>query len=169
MFRKALYANGGRLLSGVKVSIRGDFTIGKDVVIGAKGIDLFSHSQIISMPLSKLIIGNQVGMTSVSIFCKERIEIGDYVNIGAGCLIIDSDFHAIDWRVRKNRIRDVQESKNAPIKIGNYAFIGARCIILKGVTIGERSIIGAGSVVSDDIPSDCIAAGNPCKIIKYIK
>ena len=47
-------------------------------------------------------------------------------------------------------------------------WIGARCIILKGVTIGERSVIGAGSVVVSDIPADCIAAGNPCKVIRSI-
>ena len=47
--------------------------------------------------------------------------------------------------------------------------IGTRCIILKGVTIGARSIIGSGSIVTKSIPSDCIAAGNPCKVIKYIE
>ena len=46
--------------------------------------------------------------------------------------------------------------------------IGAYCIILKGVTIGDRAIIGAGSVVTHDIPADSIAAGNPCKVVKHI-
>ena len=52
--------------------------------------------------------------------------------------------------------------------IYNDVLIGTRCIILKGVTIGARSIIGSGSVVVKTIPADCIAAGNPCKVIKYI-
>lgn len=55
--------------------------------------------------------------------------------------------------------------KSAPITIEDDVWIGAHCIILKGVTIGARSIIGAGSVVTKSIPPDCIAAGNPCKII----
>lgn len=57
---------------------------------------------------------------------------------------------------------------SAPIVIGDYVFIGARCIIQKGVTIGEKAIIAAGSVVVKDIPPMCIAAGNPAKVIKYL-
>ena len=52
--------------------------------------------------------------------------------------------------------------------IEDNVLIGKRCIILKGVTIGARSIIGSGSVVTKSIPADCIAAGNPCKVIKQL-
>ena len=55
------------------------------------------------------------------------------------------------------------------IIIGDDVLIGTNCIVLKGVRIGARSIIGAGSIVTKDIPSDCIAAGNPAKVIKYLK
>lgn len=58
--------------------------------------------------------------------------------------------------------------KTAPIVIEDYVFVGAKSIILKGVTIGEKSVIAAGSVVVDDIPANCIAGGNPCKVIKYL-
>ena len=57
---------------------------------------------------------------------------------------------------------------SAPITIEDDVWIGAQCVILKGVTIGARSIIGAGSVVTKSISPDCIAAGNPCKIIKKL-
>lgn len=107
-------------------------------------------------------------MTSTSIFCKKEIVIGSHVNIGAECLIIDSDFHSTRWEDRADRRRDVQNAKSAPIHIGDYVFIGARCIILKGVTIGEKSLVMAGSVVSKDIPANCIAGGNPCKILKQL-
>lgn len=63
---------------------------------------------------------------------------------------------------------DELNAKRAPVVIENDVLIGARCIILKGVTIGARSVIGAGSVVTQNIPADCIAAGNPCKVIKKI-
>jgi acetyltransferase-like isoleucine patch superfamily enzyme len=59
--------------------------------------------------------------------------------------------------------------QTAPVTIEDDVWIGAQCIILKGVTIGARSIIGAGSVVTKDIPADCVAAGNPCRIIKELK
>lgn len=51
--------------------------------------------------------------------------------------------------------------------IEDDVLIGTRCIIFKGVTIGARSVIGSGSVVTKSMPSDCIAAGNPCKVIKF--
>lgn len=54
-----------------------------------------------------------------------------------------------------------------PVHIGNNVFIGMHCIVMKGVTIGDNSIIGAGSIVTKDIPANCIAAGVPCKVIKY--
>lgn len=165
-FKREIRNGGGRILRGVNIRIHGSAAVGKDITIGAKGIDLFERSQIILTPNSRLTIGNHVGMTSVTIFCKKSIEIGDYVNIGAGTMIFDSNFHSTDWRVRKNRIEDVQSAKDAPVKIGENVFIGARCIIMKGVTIGARTIISAGSVVFRDIPSDCIAAGNPCVIIR---
>ena len=59
--------------------------------------------------------------------------------------------------------------KSAPIVIEDDVWVGAHSIILKGVTIGARSIIGAGSVVTKNIPPDCVAAGNPCRVIKSLK
>lgn len=94
--------------------------------------------------------------------------IGKYVNIGAGTLIIDSNYHSLDWSVRRNRSLDKKSALTAPVIIEDDVFIGARCIICKGVTIGARSIIAAGSVVVKDIPADCIAGGNPCAVIKRL-
>ena len=61
---------------------------------------------------------------------------------------------------------DCFTAKSKPIVIEDDVLIGTRCIILKGVTIGARTIIGSGSVVTKSIPADCIAAGNPCQVIK---
>ena len=58
---------------------------------------------------------------------------------------------------------------SASIVIEDDVWVGAHSIILKGVTIGARSIIGAGSVVTKSIPADCVAAGNPCKVLKSLK
>ena len=55
-----------------------------------------------------------------------------------------------------------------PVVIEDDVLIGTNCIILKGVTIGARSIIAAGSIVTKSIPADCIAGGNPAKVIKYL-
>lgn len=116
-----------------------------------------------------LIIGHSTGFSNIVLHCYNKIHIGNYVNIGDNCIIIDTDFHSMNWLDREDRAIDFQKSVSKPINIKDYVFIGTRSIILKGVTIGARSIIAAGSVVVKDIPDDCIAGGNPCKVIKYIK
>ena len=55
----------------------------------------------------------------------------------------------------------------AKIVIQDNVWIGMNCVVMKGVVIGENSIIGANSIVTKDIPANCIAAGNPCRVIKY--
>ncbi len=100
--------------------------------------------------------------------CSDHITIGDYVNIGAGCLIMDSNFHSTDWRMRMTK-EDTKNARTAPIKIGDAAFIGARSIICKGVTIGDHAMIAAGSVVVSDIPANCMAGGNPARVIRILE
>lgn len=115
-----------------------------------------------------LIIGNHCGMSGARIWASDSIIIGDYVHIGANCIIVDGDLHSEDWQSRRvDNIKPVPY-KTQPVVIGDDVWLGTNVIVLKGVNIGERSIIGAGSVVTHDIPSDCIAAGNPCKVIKKI-
>ena len=124
---------------------------------------------------SLIEIGNHVGMSSPCLWAKKRISIGNYVNIGGDCIIMDSDVHNLDWHVRDSGVMfspketmDCHTCKCAPVVIKDHVLIGARSIILKGVTIGEGAVIGAGSVVVKDIPANCIAAGNPCKPIRFL-
>lgn len=112
-------------------------------------------------------IGDNVGMSSVVLRAHTRITIGNYVKIGANSMLIDTDAHNKDYIVRRGQWTDW--GKSIPIIIEDDVLIGMNCIILKGVTIGARSIIAAGSVVTKSIPPDCIAGGNPAKIIKYIQ
>ena len=83
-------------------------------------------------------------------------------------MIMDSDAHSLNYTARRYFDTDINDTISSPIIIGDDVLIGARSIILKGVEIGARSIIGSGSVVTKSIPQDCIAAGNPCRIIKVI-
>lgn len=122
-----------------------------------------------------LKLGNDVGISSSTLWVKESVSIGNSVAIGADCIIMDTDAHNLDWKIRCSEETneygesvDMVTAASAPIVIEDNVLVGARCIILKGVTIGARSIIGSGSIVTKDIPSDCIAAGNPCKVIKSI-
>lgn len=125
---------------------------------------------------SVIEIGHHVGMSSPCLWAKQCISIGNYVNIGGDCIIMDSDAHNLDWRIRDSgemfsatETLDGHTAKCAPIVIEDHVLIGARSIILKGVTIGEGSVIGAGSVVVKDIPAHSIAAGNPCRVIKRLE
>lgn len=112
-------------------------------------------------------IGNNVGISSATLWAQKSIEIGNHVNIGANCLLIDNDAHPINYLERRYPPTENNVSAS-PIVIEDDVWIGANCIILKGVTIGARSIVGAGSVVTQSIPCDSIAAGNPAKVVKLI-
>lgn len=112
-------------------------------------------------PKSKLIIGDNVGMSGVSISCGESVKIGDNVLLGSGVLITDNDAHPLHPDERENAaLIGTRE-----VIIGKGAFIGARAIVMKGVTIGEGSVVGAGAVVTKNVPPFSIAAGNPAKVI----
>lgn len=106
---------------------------------------------------AKIIIGNHVEMSGVSIVSSNSVTIGNHVIIGANSQIGDRDGHYGRYGTNAK-----------PIKIMDYVWLGMNVTILKGVTIGEHSIIGANSLVTKDIPANCIAGGVPCKVIKYL-
>jgi len=114
-----------------------------------------------------LRIGNNCGFSQSAIIAMNDVTIGDNVKIGGGSFIYATDFHSLDKEIRKEK-DDLKNCKTAPIYIGNDVFIGARCLILKGVSIGDGSIIGAGSVVTKSIPFNEVWAGNPAKFIRSL-
>lgn len=115
----------------------------------------------------KITIGNHVGISQSALIALSDITIGCNVKIGGGTSLYTSDFHSLDAKTRASS-EDMKNRKSAPIIVCDNAFIGARCIILKGGTIGECAIIGAGSVVTKDVPAGEIWAGNPAKFIKRV-
>ena len=115
---------------------------------------------------SYIRIGDNVGISGSTLNATVGINIESNVNIGSGCIITDTDSHPLNYY---DRIADKKDSTGrAPIRICEGAFIGARSIILKGVTIGRHSVVGAGSVVTKSVPDNCIACGNPAKVVKQI-
>lgn len=111
-----------------------------------------------------LKIGRNVRMSSVSIWVKNRISIGDFVTIGANCSILDSNMHELDYlRRREESLEFAPES--SPVVICDDVFIGMNCIILKGVTIGKRAIISANSVVHKNVPEGAMWIGTNYKIL----
>jgi acetyltransferase-like isoleucine patch superfamily enzyme len=105
-----------------------------------------------------IFIGKHCGFSGVSIRCFKKITIGDNVRVGANVTIIDGDAHQDDPRAGKNK----------DIVIEDNVWLGMNVVVLKGVTIGRNSLIGAGSIVTKDIPANVVAAGNPCRIVKQL-
>lgn len=115
---------------------------------------------------SEITIGNNVGLTSVALICNDKITIGNNVKIGINTVVYDTDFHSLDAR-KRNSVPEIKDNiKTKPVVIKDGAFIGGHTTILKGVTIGKNSIIGAGSVVSRSVPDEQIWAGNPAVFLK---
>lgn len=125
-----------------------------------------SSSSIMIGKDGRLTIGEHVGFSNSTICCREEITIGNHTIIGGNCKIWDTDFHPTSIEQRK---RDIDSNaKTSPIHIGEYVFIGADSTIMKGVTIGDFAVVGAGSVVRTNIPEKEVWAGNPAVFIKKL-
>lgn len=122
-----------------------------------KSFSVYYGGDIILFKNAKLSLGSGFFNSNIKIRCTESISIGNDVAISHDVTIMDSDAH---------EILDEQYQKTLPVRIGNHVWIGTRVTILKGVTIGDDVIIAAGSVVTKDIPSGCLAAGVPARVIR---
>lgn len=109
-----------------------------------------------------LEIGERFGMTGGTICTAERVSIGHRVTVGANTTIMDTDFHPLDPVQRRQH---PEAASTAPVTIEDDVFIGLQCLILKGVTLGQGCVVGAGSVVTRDVPAGAIVAGNPAKVV----
>jgi acetyltransferase-like isoleucine patch superfamily enzyme len=125
---------------------------------------------------ARIVIGSNVfisGHSQIDCVCSVRVE--DDVMISFESLIFDSDHHSQSLSVR---LRDIQDwrhgyhdwttTPSSPVLIRRGAWIGARTIILKGVTVGVGSVVGAGAVVTKDVPDWTVVAGNPARVIREI-
>jgi acetyltransferase-like isoleucine patch superfamily enzyme len=128
-----------------------------------------SHRSVLvaGEPGAKLIIGNNVSMSGVVLYCTTEIIIEDHVDLGVGVKVYDTDFHPVNAYAR--RIHDKSRIESAPVRICEDVWVGANALILKGVTIGPRSIVGAGAVVTKDVPPDTVVAGVPAKIVRKVE
>lgn len=115
---------------------------------------------------AKIEIGDNVGISGATIYARKGIYIGDNTLIGGNTKILDNDFHPIEAEARNRDDKDMIKTKQ--ISIGKDCFIGCNVLILKGTSIGDGSVVGAGSVVSGHFESGVIIAGNPAKVIKSI-
>lgn len=110
-------------------------------------------------------IGMNCGFSGTIIGAARRIFIGNDVLCGANTIITDTDWHPVNNNDRVNK----NYAEADPVIIEDNVWLGVNVVVLKGVRIGRNTVIGANSLVTRDIPSNVIAAGNPCKIIRKLE
>lgn len=152
-------------------------SIGKDCIV--------SGHFVFESKSGHVTIGNHSYVGGGTFISRSLIEIGDNVTIAWGGTFYDHDSHSLDYMKRRkdidDELNDIRNGRNfilhkdwsnvnsKPIKICNDAWIGMNVIVLKGVTIGEGAIVGAGSVVAKDVPAWTVVAGNPARVVKELK
>jgi acetyltransferase-like isoleucine patch superfamily enzyme len=150
-------------------------TKGSRIILG-KGCTLVSKSKynlaginhpviIATLTADAIIDIGIVGISGSSLCAAKLIKIGDYSGLGANSCIYDTDFHPLDAKIRRVQ-NSVNNSNCKEVIIGKDVWIAANVLILKGVEIGDEAIIGAGSVVTGNVPSKTIFAGNPAVKIR---
>ncbi|MCD4781633.1 MAG: acyltransferase [Candidatus Omnitrophica bacterium] len=127
-----------------------------------------AHPVILAAPYprSHIAIGRNSGMSGGVLYAVKSIVIGKHVNIGVNTCVYDTDFHPLDFKLRRGN--DPRDAVCAPVTIEDDVWIGGGCLILKGVMVGTGAVIGARSVITKDIPPFTLWAGNPARLIKEI-
>jgi hypothetical protein len=110
-------------------------------------------------------VGTDCGFTGTTLVAADRIAIGDRVLVGGNASIVDFDFHPL---TPEGRAEAINAGAAAPIVIEDDVFVGMEALILKGVTVGEGAVVGAGSVVTQDVPPRTVVAGNPTTVVREL-
>jgi acetyltransferase-like isoleucine patch superfamily enzyme len=128
-------------------------------------LNMFGKIKLITdRPNATIEIGTNTRIHGTCIHAYKKIHIGENCLIAANCQIFDGNAHDLSFPLVEKRINTTGGAKE--IVINDNVWIGTDCIILPGANIGYGSVISAGSVVANNIPSMCIAGGNPAKVIK---
>lgn len=118
-------------------------------------------------PEARIEIGDDCGLSGTTICAASSVTIGKRCLLGADVIVMDTDFH--NHAPHNRRYAPVDwPAISAPVSIGDDVFIGTRAIVQKGVTIGDGSIVAAGSVVVRDVPPNTIVGGNPARPIRSL-
>jgi acetyltransferase-like isoleucine patch superfamily enzyme len=147
---KGVRIKGSLIVQGcVKVAIGPESQLGKKVNITGSG---------------EVKIGRGVSINGTWIGCATSVTIGDDCLI-SDCFIADTDYHNLEPHLRHN---PPGPKVTAPIVLERNVWIGARSTVMKGVTIGENSVVGLGSVIRKSVPANVVVIGNPQETVKYL-
>lgn len=165
--RLAKLGKGAMIEHGITWHNRKGIAIG-DYVFVRRGCRLECLKRLDKNPKTiRLYIGDRTSLQQgCQVVVCEKVVIGNDVLVAANVLITDHD-HIFDHPTKPPSV--VRELRSAPVIIEDGCWLGYGCVILKGVRIGERSVIGANAVVTRDIPPYSVAVGNPARVIRKIE
>lgn len=155
----------GKRVTGNSLYIKntGNIVIGDNVKLNSYSVgEPFRTGLSTHTPEARIEIGDHCIFNGAMLHCRTKIIIGNYCMFGPGVRIIDNDSHRVSPEILERR----KSPNSKPIEIGNNVWIGLNCLVLKGVKVGNNSIVAAQSVVTKSIPENVIVAGNPAKIVK---
>ena len=152
--------------AGSRIVIHGETTIISKPRANVAGMN---HGTIIATLRegSEVLIERGCGLSGATIVAAARIHLKEGVGLGVNVCVYDNDFHSEDPAVR-GRPGDGDAARRAPVTIERNAWVAANAMVLKGVRIGEASIVGAGSVVTRDVPDGMVVAGNPARVLRPV-
>jgi acetyltransferase-like isoleucine patch superfamily enzyme len=127
--------------------------------------ELYRTGLMAYFPSSIIRIGDNCSLNGTIIHSRNAVIIGDNCMFGPGVVILDNDSHNTSIDPERRRQGKISES---PVTIGNNVWVGMRSIIMKGVQIGDNSIIAAGSIVIKSVPPNTLFGGNPAAFIKKL-
>ncbi len=154
---------GATVINGKYIHIDEDVIMGTGLVMAVYPEHCGKVNPVRDNPEGGIRIGKRVsGNRNITIYCADSVTIGDDVLLGSNILITDNN-HGMNPEAGEYIDQPLTCS---PTSVENGCWIGERVCILSGVTVGEKSIVAAGSVVTHDIPPYSIAAGSPAKVIK---
>lgn len=157
---KAVFGKNFRVRGSLKIRGPGKVIFGDSVLVEGRGhpVTPFTHSReaVIKIGSNSFLNGPRFG-------CQKAITIGEYAILG-DTRVLDTDFHSIN----PDRWSPDARMESRPVTIGKNVWLGAGSAILKGVNIGKNSVVGFGAVVTDDVPPNCVVAGNPARIVKTL-
>jgi acetyltransferase-like isoleucine patch superfamily enzyme len=146
-----------RLQGRVRVSGCGDVVLGEGVSLVGTVVPV----ELVTYTLGRIEIGNHTFINyGSSIAARALVQIGSYCHLGHYTFVMDNDQHDV--------VSHTELPRSDPVIIEDHVWIGSKAVILPGVRIGSRAVIGAGSIVTKDIPPRCVAAGNPARVLRYL-
>ena len=146
-----------RLRGRIRLSGCGEVVLGKGVSLVGTVVPI----ELVTYTSGRIEIGNRTFINyGSSIAARASVKIGSCCLLGHYTFVMDNDQHDV--------VRHMELPQSDPVIIEDHVWIGSKAIVLPGVRIGSRAVIGAGSIVTKDVPPRCVAAGNPARVLRHL-